>query len=434
MTECLLPSGNNNAMMIKIINFFISKGLTPNQALGICANVFAESGYNPRADNPNDKDSHGRPGHSHGLFQWRDGTDGSNVAKNSNSIYGHRYTDMYRYCTKNNLDYNSADAQLSFCWHENGANFQKYFSENRGITAEQACKWWKEKWEVGCCLDKRLNELKKIKQVYTSSVKSSDCGVTLGDGEDSSTGGCDPSSMAYTESGDYGGTSTQQSYYSADHPYEPLGKDVSNTKPVLFGGSWAFKMSPYMTNNDNYFAYTQWGQSPLTEVGYQGQKNYGDMFMGGVNDRKNGSISLSTIRMINNYISRKGNNPTYFIVSVDMWTSWHKWKKKNYSNASERINELAVDLREFFSKIDCMKVIVPLLVESWDTYNSISGSTYDFHIVNGAIKKAASSYANISWLEVKNIDKGSSRPSNGILPEDAWRSYSNAIKSYCQKF
>lgn len=52
------------------IDFFMSKGWSKNQAIGIVANLKAESGLNSRALNPNEQDSKGNKFSSKGIAQW----------------------------------------------------------------------------------------------------------------------------------------------------------------------------------------------------------------------------------------------------------------------------------------------------------------------------------------------------------------------------
>ena len=199
MADCLLPQGNSNAVMIKIMNFFIGKGFTPTQACGICGNVWHESKYNPTNENKNDRDSQGRPGYSFGLFQLRDGTDPPNKPKESNSQYGHRFTDMYKYCTKNGLDYRTVDAQLSFVWAENYANFREHYMSHKDMKLEDAVDWWRRRWEVGQGIEERMKAAREAANVYRGNVKTDDCQIAEGGGDGTYNEECPPTTLAGEE-------------------------------------------------------------------------------------------------------------------------------------------------------------------------------------------------------------------------------------------
>lgn len=77
-----------------IISYFVSKGLSKEQAAGLAGNFHAESGFNPTIVGDN--------GAAFGLAQWRDG----------------RLVDLKNFAKANKLDPNNINTQLSFAWHE----------------------------------------------------------------------------------------------------------------------------------------------------------------------------------------------------------------------------------------------------------------------------------------------------------------------------
>lgn len=168
MSKCVINNaGGGNGVMVEIINFFINKGFTPAQACGIAGNAWAESKYNPAILNPNDKGKQ-----SFGLFQWRDT----------------RYSALVKYCKDNGLNYKTASAQLQFLWHENSANFQNYYKTHPNMTLMESTKWWKQKWEVGCCLEPRVQGAKNAASVYNQMNKG-ECVIDLNASASMSEGG-----------------------------------------------------------------------------------------------------------------------------------------------------------------------------------------------------------------------------------------------------
>lgn len=77
-----------------IVDFFVSKGLTKEQGLGIAANLQAESGLRTGAI--------GDSGTSMGLAQW----------------HNERMNNLINWTKQNNLDPNSVKGQLEFLWYE----------------------------------------------------------------------------------------------------------------------------------------------------------------------------------------------------------------------------------------------------------------------------------------------------------------------------
>jgi lysophospholipase L1-like esterase len=87
-------SPSQTATSNTIIDFFIGKGLTKEQSIGIAANLQAESGYRTGAI--------GDSGTSMGLAQW----------------HNERMENLKSWTTENNLDPMSVNGQLEYLWHE----------------------------------------------------------------------------------------------------------------------------------------------------------------------------------------------------------------------------------------------------------------------------------------------------------------------------
>lgn len=84
--------GSDNAE--KAFNFFVDKGLTPEQSAGILGNLWAESGINPTR--------HQQGGPAYGIAQWEDP----------------RLSAMRSWVTQQGGDPDSMAGQLSWYWHE----------------------------------------------------------------------------------------------------------------------------------------------------------------------------------------------------------------------------------------------------------------------------------------------------------------------------
>lgn len=87
-------SPSQTATSNTIIDFFVDKGLTKEQAIGIAANLQAESGYRTGAI--------GDSGTSMGLAQW----------------HNERMQNLKSWTAENNLDPMSVTGQLEYLWHE----------------------------------------------------------------------------------------------------------------------------------------------------------------------------------------------------------------------------------------------------------------------------------------------------------------------------
>ena len=91
-------SKNFNKDKIKVIyNYFIQKGLTPEQASGIAGNLAQESAFNPTVTNDIG---------AFGVAQW----------------LGSRKQGLINYAKKNKKDYGNLNTQLDYMWHELNTN------------------------------------------------------------------------------------------------------------------------------------------------------------------------------------------------------------------------------------------------------------------------------------------------------------------------
>lgn len=423
MAECLLPSGNNNAMPIKIINFFISKGLTPNQALGICANVFGESGYRTTPVNSSSG--------AYGLFQWT----------------GSRKSALSSYCQKNGYSMSDATAQLNFAWHENDRNVWQKYASNRGMSAMQSLDYWEDNWErcfnstgtgSGCKTSKevcchhsdRIKELNRLTDLYKNNVKSSNCGVSVGEsGGEEVSGGCDPTSMAYSDGGTVDGsgetaTASKSSVKTSENSYNPTNSNKTNTKPVLFGGKWAYKMSPYFTGNGDFYAYTSWGGV----LGDSKKSTDSKSFMGTYVNKVNVSSTNKTIDHIKRYLSYTQNKPKCIVVTLDSPTI--TIPKKN-PQRSDIIKGMKTAFIKFLTDVNASystTIIIPLRIDSWDNLLKFNNGTCTYEDFNEAVRQAAACFWNVRTVETPEFNKGDKKPSNGILPEDVWSKYANEVK------
>ena len=77
-----------------IVNFFVSKGLTPEQASGIAGNLYIESGFNT--------DILGDGGTSYGVAQW----------------HKERKDELFNWAKSKGLNVKDLKTQLQFLWKE----------------------------------------------------------------------------------------------------------------------------------------------------------------------------------------------------------------------------------------------------------------------------------------------------------------------------
>ena len=416
MAECLLNGGGkNNGVKIDIINFFISKGLSPNQALGICANVFGESSYIPTRVNPTSG--------AYGLFQW----------------YDTRKTAFFNYCNKNGVSKENVKAQLDFCWHENYRNFTNYYLSNKDMKAHQSLIWWRDNWEVcdthpndgkdDCATTNREQELNKLVEMYKSNVKTEDCSVDIGSGSSYSGGNnCDDVQTVWYDNST--GNTPQKnppSGFNLKYPFAPFGRNpmskTVNDKPVIFGGSWAFKASPYMFYR-GYLSYASWKQRAFRSIPATKELNKG--YYGLKENYLNHDMYMSTADYVKKYLSEVGNKPKYIVVlcglndGVDL--------KKN----SQLLDfELFNGYCEIFNAAPNCRVYAVSFGKSY-----INNEWYKFF--NKNLKKAVAACAgHVRYIDMEPFCNrlfeqtcGNEKPGNGFYCENGWKYYAAQVMQY----
>jgi hypothetical protein len=97
--------GNSNEQ--RIVNFFVGKGLSPEQAAGIAGNLAHESGSNPG--------QHEIGGHGYGIAQWG----------------GPRLRNLHHFAAESGTSVSDLGTQLNFMWKEMNS------SESRSLAAIQ---------------------------------------------------------------------------------------------------------------------------------------------------------------------------------------------------------------------------------------------------------------------------------------------------------
>jgi hypothetical protein len=89
-----LFTGNKTTKAKQIRDYFVTKGLSKEQASGIVGNLMAESSLNPTAFGDNNT--------SFGLAQW----------------HKERFTNLKNFASKFKQDHNAIGTQLEYLWHE----------------------------------------------------------------------------------------------------------------------------------------------------------------------------------------------------------------------------------------------------------------------------------------------------------------------------
>ena len=137
-------SSDSTKMGKKIIDYFVNKGLSKEQAAGLAGNFHAESGFNPTIVGDN--------GAAFGLAQWRDD----------------RLIDLKNYAKANKLDPNNINTQLSFAWQELNT------SENRALRKLLKTKTVEEASEVVLADFERADKKNRIRDKAIREKKSLD--------------------------------------------------------------------------------------------------------------------------------------------------------------------------------------------------------------------------------------------------------------------
>lgn len=430
MAECLLGNVNDEhkGICVKIINFFIGKGFTPAQALGICANVYKESSY--IVGNENDKSG------AYGLFQWYDTRKGK----------------FFDFCTKYDYKRTSVDAQLAYCWEENypdwqGApHFREYYFSHKGMSSMESLIWWEETWErcqgnteYPCDRKTRIAELHRLENLYKSNVKTDDCSTNFGG--DSSDNVCEEDfrTLSYEQSETNNTKSKSKntpSGFNLKEPFLPLGSGKENTKPVIFGGSWAFKSSPYMFDR-GYLSYASWHQcafsyqkaNPKTVNGKKDgpkvKRNKG--YYGLKENYLNHDNLICTKDYIQRYLAKKENKPEHIVVQCGLNdTSFAKDSPRN--NIVSRLQD---EYTEIFNAAGGTTIYIVSFGPSYRDKEK-------YKIFNEAIRNAVVNFptANVKYVEMSDVctailnefhKDGKNKPGNGLFCEDGWKVYANYL-------
>lgn len=137
-------SSDSTKMGKKIIDYFVNKGLSKEQAAGLAGNFHAESGFNPTIVGDN--------GAAFGLAQWRD----------------KRLDQLKSFAKNNKLDPNNINTQLNFAWHELNT------SENAALKKLLKTKTVEEASEVVLADFERANKKNRIRDKAIREKKSLD--------------------------------------------------------------------------------------------------------------------------------------------------------------------------------------------------------------------------------------------------------------------
>ena len=433
MAECKFESNDGyNGVELELLKFLISKGFNATQACAICGNASVECGrFKDYAKEVSDSG-----GVSYGLFQWHNGN-GSD-----------RYTKLKNFCKSNNLDYSTVKGQLAYLWYELNTPYYKskvldpMMTTRRNDGLEEAVSFWEKNFE-GCSIchhSDRVAEAKKARKLIKED-SGADCVVN--DTGGSSSGSSDPcddyTSVQFEESSSNApSTSAQENTTQTSNKTNGL-----NTKPVLFGGTWAYMMSKYMGENDEYLLYTVWNGQPMGE---NRRDNSWPYYMGGLKD--NGWTSTNSkaiITYVKIYFAKKVNRPVHIVIVIDMHSMWLTRKPSASDSQAEVVNDITRQLTEFFKLVQgyCTmnqgknrrtQIIVPLLVDSYENDFVIGRWRFTYQDINSAIKKAANKFPEITPIVVPGINKGT-KPvdGGGIMADSAWKLYSDKIKEYCRR-
>lgn len=148
------PISQNSSSNIKTaLEFFISKGLTQNQAAGVVGNLMHESGDRTltKIDNIGDK------GTSFGMAQWHDTSKGVG-----------RWTNLINFAKSKGTSEKDFKTQLEFVWHELESNPKWLTHLKATTTIDGATRSFMENFERPnpkyAALQKRIQNAKSIFQ------------------------------------------------------------------------------------------------------------------------------------------------------------------------------------------------------------------------------------------------------------------------------
>lgn len=239
MANCLINGTNDNSakgVMIKILNFFVSKGFTPTMACAIAGNVQKESSYIP---------THVNEIGCVGLFQW---------------CYSRRDKIKAKY---GDPGWKNIDNQLEFIWGElNGSwgyteykKVKEYFLADTNRTLSEYCYYWLRWMETPSSnenelrtkyLPERMAEANKAAAVYNQMNKT-ECNVGTNSGTDTSAGtfSCDDNggggSDELTSSVDVSESSQSSASGTSSNGSVDTTNSI-NTRPLFVGDSFALRV------------------------------------------------------------------------------------------------------------------------------------------------------------------------------------------------
>lgn len=160
-------SGNDGKAM-RIVKFFVEKGLTPTQACAICGNVYKESGYNETSVN--------KLSGAFGLFQYlpKYSKDLQSSPKKNDFDYQLDYTWGRYNAHKHYGDSNKGSAMYKK-WHT--TELGEYFKQNKGTLNDYVELWMCAFERCGVSeagLEKRKREAKRVAELFNKH-SSGDC-------------------------------------------------------------------------------------------------------------------------------------------------------------------------------------------------------------------------------------------------------------------
>lgn len=118
-------SADQDSIVEAILKFYTGKGFSLEQAAGIAGNVYAESSYDPRAENAIG---------AFGLMQW----------------LGGRRANLEALAAENNVDKSDVAIQLKHSWIELNTDESAtlvYYASNMNMTIDEATQAWMDKFE-----------------------------------------------------------------------------------------------------------------------------------------------------------------------------------------------------------------------------------------------------------------------------------------------
>ena len=136
----------------KIYDFFIEKGLTPEQTSGIMGNLQVESGFNPEVHGDYIKKDGGYT--SFGIAQW----------------HKSRKRDLINFCSTRKLNLSGLDCQLNFLWFELTTSYKGVFKKIKSSkTPEDSAHYFADEFEIPANKDYSNRKIAATKILKTFS-------------------------------------------------------------------------------------------------------------------------------------------------------------------------------------------------------------------------------------------------------------------------